>query len=84
MLIINTLNSLIYFVMFEFIFCRTLSRQNRVRVHINFFMALIVQEVVSGLWDVFITYDKIKSSEVFQTALMKNGVGIFQCFEIMV
>lgn len=66
-----------YYSKFINIFCRTLSRQNRVRVHINFFIALIVQEVVSGLWDILITYDKIKSSEVFQTALMKNGVGIF-------
>ncbi|XP_061180321.1 calcitonin gene-related peptide type 1 receptor-like [Saccostrea echinata] len=56
-----------------FIRYRALSRQNRVRVHMNFFMALIIQEVVSGLWDILITYDKVKSSKVFQTALMANG-----------
>lgn len=64
-------------VMF-FIYCRSLRKQHRIRLHINLFLSFLLKEVMDILWDMLVTYDKVTSTTVFETTLMQNGVSLGQ------
>ncbi|XP_065929307.1 calcitonin gene-related peptide type 1 receptor isoform X2 [Magallana gigas] len=54
---------------------KLLRKQHRIRLHLNLFLSLTLKEVMEILWDMLVTYDKVTSTEVFETTLMKNRVG---------
>lgn len=55
-------------------YCRSLRKQHRIRLHVNLFLSFVFKEVMDILWDMLVTYDKVKSTTVFETTLLKNGV----------
>ncbi|XP_056007722.1 calcitonin gene-related peptide type 1 receptor-like isoform X2 [Ostrea edulis] len=60
---------------FIFLKFRSLRKQHRIRLHVNLFLSFVFKEVMDILWDMLVTYDKVKSTTVFETTLLKNGVG---------
>ncbi|XP_069107863.1 calcitonin gene-related peptide type 1 receptor-like isoform X2 [Argopecten irradians] len=60
---------------FIFLRYKALRNQHRIRLHINFFLALLLKEVVTILWDMLVTYDRISKEDAFNTRIAQNGVG---------
>lgn len=59
-----------------FLVYRSLRHQHRIRLHINFFAALLFANIMSILWDVTVTYDRVTSDSLNTTpVLMANGTG---------
>ncbi|KAL8609392.1 hypothetical protein ACOMHN_019882 [Nucella lapillus] len=59
-----------------FLFYRALRRQHRIRLHVNFFTALLLANVTSMLWDIIVTHDRLTSDSATSTpVLMANGFG---------
>lgn len=54
--------------------CRSLRKQHRIRLHINLFLSFVFKELMGILWDMLVTYDKVQSTNVFETTLLQNGV----------
>ncbi|XP_061179913.1 calcitonin gene-related peptide type 1 receptor-like [Saccostrea echinata] len=54
---------------------KSLRKQHRIRLHINLFLSFVFKEVMEILWDMLVTHDKVTSTTVFETTLLKNGVG---------
>ncbi|PVD30882.1 hypothetical protein C0Q70_10157 [Pomacea canaliculata] len=58
-----------------FLLYRSLRRQHRIRLHINFFGALLLSNIMSILWDVVVTHDRITSDANDSVPVMNaNGV----------
>ncbi|XP_060086147.1 calcitonin gene-related peptide type 1 receptor-like [Ylistrum balloti] len=58
-----------------FVRYKALRKQHRIRLHINFFLALLLKEVMTILWDMLVTYDRLSHEDAFNTILVQNGVG---------
>ncbi|XP_076439358.1 calcitonin gene-related peptide type 1 receptor-like [Babylonia areolata] len=59
-----------------FLVYRSLRQQHRIRLHINFFTALLFANVTSIMWDVIVTHDRLTSDSLNTTpVLMANGIG---------
>ncbi|XP_022307268.2 calcitonin gene-related peptide type 1 receptor-like isoform X2 [Crassostrea virginica] len=54
---------------------KSLRKQHRIRLHINLFLSFVLKELMGILWDMLVTYDKVQSTNVFETTLLQNGVG---------
>nr|KAG5714345.1 hypothetical protein BaRGS_018562 [Batillaria attramentaria] len=55
---------------------RSLRKQHRIRLHICFFAALLFSNIMSILWDVIVTHDRLTNdSENSVPVLQANGVG---------
>ncbi|KAK0070565.1 calcitonin gene-related peptide type 1 receptor, partial [Biomphalaria pfeifferi] len=46
-----------------FLLYRSLRRQHRIRLHINFFAALFMSDLVDILWDVLVTHDRLMTTD---------------------
>ena len=67
----------IYHSSWLYLYCfRSLRKQSRIRLHIHFFTVLLLKEILSIIWDVFVTYDKLNSDTVYTTTLAQNPVSI--------
>ena len=55
-------------------FCRTLRKQHRIRLHINFFASFTFSGLFIILWNILVTYDKLTNPDVTGTLMFKNGV----------
>lgn len=53
---------------------RFLRKQHRIRLHINFFVSFILSNLLSILWNVLVTYDRLTNSEMTDTLMYKNLV----------
>ncbi|XP_046573928.1 calcitonin gene-related peptide type 1 receptor-like [Haliotis rubra] len=58
-----------------FLMYRSLRRQHRIRLHMNFFMSFVTSDVVTILWDMLVTYDRLTNEHIPQTLLYRNGSG---------
>ncbi|GFN84076.1 calcitonin gene-related peptide type 1 receptor-like [Plakobranchus ocellatus] len=47
-----------------FLFYRSLRRQHRIRLHINFFSALLVADFVNILWEMMVTYANLEDTSI--------------------
>ena len=56
---------------------RSLRRQHRVRVHVNFFLSFVLSGTFSVVWGLVITYARLTSDSVADTHLFRNTVSIF-------
>ncbi|WAQ94799.1 CALRL-like protein, partial [Mya arenaria] len=54
------------------VFCsyKALIRQHRIRLHVNFFVSFIVSGILTVIWNLAITHEKITSSNVSRTPLL--------------
>ncbi|XP_052811225.1 calcitonin gene-related peptide type 1 receptor-like [Mya arenaria] len=68
--------SLLCLVPSVIIFCsyKSLIRQHRIRLHVNFFISFIRSGILTVIWNLAITHDKITSTNVSSTHLYKNSV----------
>lgn len=53
---------------------RSLRKQQRIQLHINFFLSFILSGVVVVFWDMLVTYERLTSEIVTDTLLYKNTV----------
>ncbi|XP_070184119.1 calcitonin gene-related peptide type 1 receptor-like [Littorina saxatilis] len=60
-----------------FLAYRSLRRQHRIRLHVNFFTALLFSNIMSIMWDFIVTHDRITDDSDSGTTpvLFSNGVG---------
>ncbi|XP_059144964.1 calcitonin gene-related peptide type 1 receptor-like isoform X2 [Physella acuta] len=56
-----------------FLLYRSLRRQHRIRLHINFFGALLLHGLVAILWDVFVAHDRLMTSDSSASVIFQNG-----------
>ncbi|XP_053373348.1 calcitonin gene-related peptide type 1 receptor-like [Mercenaria mercenaria] len=56
-----------------FVRYKSLIHQHRIRLHVNFFISLILSGVFTILWNTVVTYDRITNSKVSETMLYKNS-----------
>ncbi|XP_052811143.1 calcitonin gene-related peptide type 1 receptor-like [Mya arenaria] len=58
------------------VFCsyKALIRQHRIRLHVNFFLSFIINGILTVIWNLAITHEKITSSNVSSTHLYRNSV----------
>ena len=56
---------------------RELLSQDRIRVHINLFVSLVMCGIVSILWDFLVRYDKITNPVARDTLMFRNTVSRF-------
>lgn len=54
---------------------KSLRKQHRIRLHINFFTSFIFSGLFIVLWNMFVTYDKLTNQDVTDTQMFKNGDG---------
>ncbi|KAL5007063.1 hypothetical protein ScPMuIL_015869 [Solemya velum] len=71
------LASLAFLIPSVFIFSRyrSLRKQQRIQLHINFFLSFILSGVVVVFWDMLVTYERLTSEIVTDTLLYKNTAG---------
>ncbi|XP_071158662.1 calcitonin receptor-like [Mytilus edulis] len=64
--------SLLFPALIIFLKYNSLRKQCRIRLHIHFFLALLLKEIASVLWGVLVTYDKLSNDSVYTTTLAQN------------
>ncbi|KAL3832653.1 hypothetical protein ACJMK2_024276 [Sinanodonta woodiana] len=59
------------------IFCyyKSLRKQHRIRLHINFFLSFTFSGIFYIIWDMLVTYDKLTNPMVTDTLLYENHAG---------
>ena len=73
----SALVSSYYYYYFAFYCCcRELRKQQRVKLHIHFFIALTLSAIFSILWYALVHYDLLMNTEKTQTVVYRNPVGI--------
>ncbi|KAK3754952.1 hypothetical protein RRG08_004072 [Elysia crispata] len=55
-----------------FIVYRSLRRQHRIRLHINFFGALLFADVINILWEMLVSHDQLQSSRNFDLGFFRG------------
>ncbi|XP_005089839.2 calcitonin gene-related peptide type 1 receptor [Aplysia californica] len=58
-----------------FILYRSLRRQHRIRLHINFFVALVVSDLMAVMWDMLVAHDRLVAAGTDEGTLFNNGGG---------
>ncbi|XP_052251958.1 calcitonin gene-related peptide type 1 receptor-like isoform X2 [Dreissena polymorpha] len=57
-----------------FISYKSLRRQHRIRLHINFFTSFVCSNTINVLWDVLVTHDRLTNPVVTDTLIYKDLV----------
>jgi calcitonin receptor-like len=60
----------------NYVIYRDLSRQHRIRLHINFFISLLMRSVTVILWFMMVHHEKLTNAEVNDAVMIRNPVNL--------